>query len=252
MRFLAPEKPNHISLGFTLIELLVSLAVVAILITIVVVSVGNIREGAYESKALSSLRQASSGIFLIVADQGDGSFVTRVGGGGGSGPTGFSLWPIQLEERFGMDREAFFCELSDTGLEPHESIFDSGTRWAFRVAWGFNQTGQIPSLPYPGDDDDTWRAEAFYFNQVSNPSDTLLLGSVMSSIGRGRHSIDGIDFGSGDHSGVPHLRYRNRAAVAFLDGSVRMLNPQELANIGFLGAFGATLGQRVTLPSPQS
>jgi prepilin-type N-terminal cleavage/methylation domain-containing protein/prepilin-type processing-associated H-X9-DG protein len=236
---------THKSKGFTIIELLVVIFVVALLAGIIVAALGGSRERAVEVRGVSNLRQLSLGINMTIAEQGTGRLRVR-SSGEGSGPQEYHLWSVQLERRFGIAREVFFCDMTPHGLD---DINASRTVWAFRTAWGLNQTPQVTWHKSRAEGE--WEVADLYLSTLESAGKTLMLGSVLNHEGRGRHSIDLLGTGSGNHSGSIQLRYRDRAAAAFFDGHVALLDAQEVANLGFTAAYGKTNDDVIALPSPQ-
>jgi prepilin-type N-terminal cleavage/methylation domain-containing protein len=222
--------------GFTIIELIVGLAIILLLVSMISVAVGGIRQNAILAKSSANIRQSTAGLFLLANDRG--GVISIRGGGEGSGPGDSAHWAEMLERNMQFNREVFFSEIAEHGLA--NGIYTSGLLWAFRVSYGVNFTLEEWDTSR---EDGQWIVKQLPIVRIDNPSETILMASTMNAAGLGRYALDHLGRGSG---GSLHMRYSGRALVSFADGSVRTLGPSELADRGFLGAYGKTSSNWVT------
>jgi len=232
--------------GFTLLEMLVVIAILAILFVLASVVMGSVKDRAANAKSLSNLRQCNSGLLNLAASR-DGILSMRSGGlATGTVQPEFQFWAQQLERQMDFTkREIFFSDKAEHGFR--DGLYSSAARdaWPWRVSYGVNFIS------------DAWQilprvsgqpiVKSLRLVNVEKPSQTVLLASSINlQSGTGRYGIDPDD----ERTGALHLRYNGKALAGFLDGSVRLLGPDELAKLGFTGGVGESLEDWIPFTNP--
>lgn len=227
--------------AFTLVELLVSIAVIGILVLGITFSLTRVSEQAIQSKASSNLRQITAGMLILAHDNNN---LIQVHGGPTGDITAEDFWGRKLERDLNFQRHIFFCELVDHGLPT--TIDESPGLWVWRTSFGFNlvNTAWVRTQEIAESGVQESGVANLNLNQVDNHSSFLFMGSSMDERGYGRFSILRPS-PSGGQGGRIHLRYGGRALVSFLDGSVKILGPDEMIEHGFTGGYGKTVDDRI-------
>lgn len=239
--------------AFTLIELLTVIAIIGILAAILIPVVGAARDSARASRCVGNLRDLTLALNLSL-EENDGRF--HVHSASGDGSEQLRHWADKLEYEGILDNR-------DVTICPSAHPYDWDTmrstqpgRRNFRV-YGMNMiTKRSPIVETP----DYERAGSVYgggfllnSHLVEEHSryfvfaDSVFPGTYdpENSPGMGSQRYQITDWLPTSQNGI-QTRHNNRANLAFLDGSVRAMSPQDLRQLGFFGYVDADMNNLLT------
>ncbi len=245
--------PRRSKSAFTLIELLTVIAIIGILAAILIPVVGAVRESARSSRCVANLRDLTFALNLAL-EQNEGRFHVHSASGDGSGD--LRHWAETMERDGLLDsRESTICPSE----HPYswEQMMDSAPgRKNFRV-YGMNMITKgspvvdNPDYPNAG----TVHGGGFLLNALLVQdysryfvfADSVFPGSYNpdASPGMGSQRYQITDWLPTSQNGI-QTRHKDRANLAFLDGSVRSLGPRELRQLGFFGYVDANMNNLMT------
>ncbi len=224
--------------AFTLIELLTVIAIIGILAAILIPVVSSVRESARASRCIGNLRALNIGLQLFLEDN-NGRI--QVWGGGSGGTEGWQWYHRMTNEGFLDDGDVTLCP----SQHPYYWDDEAGHPVHFRV-YGMNMIQSTSPLSGNRDYFEASSVDGSLFemnaNAVRDPTryftfvDSVMPGDFEPAAGGGGGSqryqirnwqptgLDGI-----------HARHNDRANMAFLDGSVRVMGPRDLRQLGFIG-----------------
>jgi prepilin-type N-terminal cleavage/methylation domain-containing protein/prepilin-type processing-associated H-X9-DG protein len=207
--------------GFTLVELLVVVAIIALLISILLPSLGKAREQARTIKCSANLKQYGYGMQMY-ADRSDGHFPPQAAEG--------LRWYQRAAFRgmMGLKQETGEWSANDwpEGLRcpnlPDYELWGSDW-WAHGKVYGIN-TSNVPH--------ESWRAEAIHRASVKTPAITIeMADAVDTNIDKPKANyalywdVDGEYSGfSGGEWGVTAYRHLDGANFLHFDGHVEYLD----------------------------
>lgn len=228
--------------GFTLIELLTVVAIIGILATIIIPTVGKVRSNARNTLSLSNLRQIGLAINLYTTENrgllpDDHSAENVVGA------TSQVMWQAALNPYVGRSRqttgdasEFFTCPVYEAmlGKKP-EQVYRGGYSMNRRMYYAEGQASN-PADPSQG----AWSSKRVPLNNFNNPSRTVIIafGYWEGFIPDQQGNIPDERFSVSDTNLVPHSRRigadsngsgGNSGAYLMLDGSTRIMTPAEAA-----------------------
>ncbi len=256
-------KKHSINKAFTLIELLVSVSVVGILGAITVASVGKVRESAYKTNDITSARQIVNA-YQLYANDHNGRLLASVPSQGYLQSNsvldynGIAITQRQAAERYVFrllpyveDLRVFYPGPSQEHLE--KLIKDNDVyEISISPSFGLNQEyigGYFGAGRYTQED---FPVALTTIAQSPNPSQQIVVASAWSKIDSDeaigapykgyfrvappnglRNSWLGDTYDESDPSvmGYNHLRYEGHAVVGNLDGSVELLNKEQLSDM---------------------
>jgi prepilin-type N-terminal cleavage/methylation domain-containing protein/prepilin-type processing-associated H-X9-DG protein len=230
--------------GFSLVELLVACAVLALLATIVVSAVTNVRQQAMTSKSMGNIRQLVTANYACAAETGrfakseNRADSKRWHGKKVSGEwVGYGGY---LTDYLGEDRSIRKCPVFEQILEENEGAqFDEGTG-----GYGYNATylGNDPGAPststvYSGFGNKPTRSEtaANRPGSLIDPANTVMFTSTALVRGGGvvetyfSAPYSSVLNGELEESLTPttHFRFNGKALVAWCDGHVTLEEPND-------------------------
>lgn len=232
---------NTSRLGFTLIELLAVLAVLSVLMALLFPVLGRMQGNAAQVKCVSNMKTLS-GSLLSLFNENNLSLTTFAGGAGIS----TEIWPRQLKDKIGL------TPTPELYYSPHtiKKISEDQKQEAlvvWRTSYGLNLWDPVvvdrSSIEGGGRTTDMATIRLLKIKELSRYP--LLVTQLNPSIPMtGRFEFR---FSKPSGNGGVHLIHNGRANVAFADGHVAALDPEELGSLGFTNGYDFE-GNGVTFP----
>lgn len=232
-----------------MIEILVTIAVIAVLATILIPFIGNARNRALSTKSASNLRQSGSYLLLLGIENGN-EIDVKVGGSG----AGSDVWANKVANLIVPDiPSAIRGQQSVPALDilycptfypyKHDPIATPAWSWATFGLFAANVGSEwVRSETVDnGDGSRHSRLRIPLMGDINTAKYPLLMDSVSVSMNppSQRMTITTLNASTGVVS--PHMRHNGMARAVFLDGSVRTLDQEALKRIGFTGAIDENL-----------
>ncbi|GHB94837.1 type II secretion system protein [Cerasicoccus arenae] len=244
--------------GFTLIEVLVSVSIIGVLSAITVAAVGTVRESAYRSSDIAAARQLAAAYLLYPQDH-NGKLLPSVPSDDDRQMTtvmdhrGNPIYQGAISDRYvfrllpysgGIDlffpgrSQEHLAEIRDNDLYKISMYPSFGLNSSF-VGGDYSTDGRHSVGKNP-------HYAITMMSQCIQPSDQIVFVSALSTPAQaeteapyaGKFYVYGPNEWSGSYKedtpknmGNIHLRYANQAVVAHLDGSVALLNSEELKDM---------------------
>ncbi len=189
--------------AFTLIELLTTVAIIAVLASLVIMMIPKMRERSQMAASLSNLRQIGTA-FQLYANDNDFSLPSRVTSG--------DKWPKLLVDYLGGDPKVY-AEPGNTQsfLFTKEDPISNTRNNTSYIMNGYNDVGAF--------EDETVTVK---INTVEQPSKTILAATQSGS----RNFY--MDFAEGNHTDILDLEaYGNGSNYLFVDGSSRFIKKDD-------------------------
>jgi len=159
--------------GFTLVELLVVVAIIALLVSILLPTLGKAKEQAKIVSCMSNLRSLGLSFAFYINENNDR--YPAGCGWGGDPPT----WDYTLQSYY-ENYELLLCSSDKLkrlwGGRPRSYAININVTWM-----GPSIYGQDQSPPYGGDDDFPWPGWTHSVAEVESPADTILLADMWES-----------------------------------------------------------------------
>lgn len=252
--------------GFTLVELLVVIGVIAILISLLLPALSQVRQAGYKVKCLSNLKQCATAIsFYSTAWNGYVLTSTTVSSGysypgnsSGDWAGAHKCWPRFYAQGRGMYNEPGAPKYLDSlqvticpanvnyatnmGEAIKGTLSNAIAYGIYRPTYGelaprkfkFVSTSYNPggwwdtSVPvnYPGG---TVIAASFYrLNRIDDSTRAIAFADVISSYDPHNQTAEFSGTGTSFNNGAIHLVHNNRANVVFFDGHAESLGAKDL------------------------
>lgn len=221
--------------GFTLVELLVVVAIIALLVSILLPTLGRAKEQARIVSCMSNLRSLGLGFAFYSNENND--WYPAGSGWGGDPPT----WDRTLQpyyDNYGL----LLCVSDKTDRSAYTNDYPRSYAINIDVAWmGPSTYGDNQSPPYGGDSDFPWPGWTHSKSEVDSPADTILLADMWESWYYGPRPLPGLynwyqgsgiffyrwGSGSGYDNEFRQVTYNHRnedaANFLFCDGHVNTL-----------------------------
>jgi prepilin-type N-terminal cleavage/methylation domain-containing protein/prepilin-type processing-associated H-X9-DG protein len=224
------------SRAFTLIELLVTLAIIAILASLLLLAIGNAKANAHKTQCASNLRQLAVALQTYVNESRDYplfySFPWRDGG---------KMWYDDLEPytKQSWTNSLYLCP-SYTGPPTKPGNVSNGGFQAPTGSYGYNIGGvganwsELKLGLGGGVAKDLSRITEIRDPFVRVPSDMVAFGDAYVEYDSGNlagdHGVIGINFrgGMAALASPPEKRHRGKLIVAFCDGHTSAIRAQNL------------------------
>ncbi|MFH1500147.1 MAG: prepilin-type N-terminal cleavage/methylation domain-containing protein [Verrucomicrobiota bacterium] len=195
--------PRH---GFTLVELLTVIAIVGILASIIIVSIGKVRASARDTRCLSNLRQIGI-LFTLYRADNDNRLPVDIQVDQATNAT--RTWDNYLKD---------YLQNSSTGARAADvfgcpSVVPDANTLSVQSSYGINYhlgSNQTPRLKIP-------------FTSIARPSETFLVTDSDDRAFR-RDSQSLMQNGNSRYDIPPVERHSRRFNMLYADGSVRILN----------------------------
>lgn len=214
------------TLAFTLIELLAVIAVIGILAAILIPTVSSVRASSWKSTDASNLRQLVNAS-LMYANLHGGRILPHRFDSEDAGKN--RHWPYRLIEEGLLEgntnsnplREDYFYSPA-AKVSSFEEAEQEGLQWSLAISYGMRQWRE------PGESSATL-GEAKLLTSIKDPSNFFLFANSGRPSGTGWYMIG---TGGNTSSHRIHLVHPGeRAALAFADGSVRLMNQEEIESM---------------------
>lgn len=209
--------------GFTLIELLTVIAVVAILASILISVLGQVREKAQQVNCISNLRslQTASNLYSL---EHKGMLVPvyrNLGGNGAGGVTGRVTWHNDRVFMSYLSQQTGQSNWQDGFLCP-ASLLDRAITSDLYYSYGMNATNMPGSWTTPGS------AAQVGLHMIRNPSRTIAFADAVDWM----ITMAGADRYVGEVYAQQAVAYRHngKANVVFFDGSTASLSRESMVN----------------------
>ncbi len=243
--------------AFTLVELLGAMAVLAVLGTLIVNVVGNVRQQAMTSKSMSQIRELVTANYACAADTGrfakaENKADTIHWHGRRLSANHWVGYGGYLTPYLGQDRQVRVCPVFDQLLDEQEGgQFDKGTGgYGYNAIYlgnepvtpsaGSSSGGASSAPPRPGGPRPTGPATrvetvANRPNALIDPANTVMFtsaalvkegGVVETYLSAPYHALSGGELGQGLTPTV-HFRFNGKALVAWCDGHVTLEEPND-------------------------
>ena len=220
--------------GFTLIELLVTLAIVAVLASILLPVLSAGRERANEAKCVSNLRQSAAAMLALAVDN-RGVLQFKIGGSGGAK----NLWSAQAAAYIAPEgnnayRKPALDVLYCPGHAPNRHAPETST-WSWNCYGGYFVT--TPSVKKTSiiENGQTWSGLEIRLVNLDASAYPMLMDSLHPAQKTQWMGI--LSWTAATDNGAVHLRHKGRANVAFYDGHVAALDRAALKELGFNSAY---------------
>lgn len=211
------KTPRH---AFTLVELLATIAVVAVLASVIIATVGKVRATARKSECLANLRQVAVAVLLHANDhKGDAPAMFLGSAHGNLGP-----WSRQLVDRgyISAPPHVFTCALDERGQKITADAATAGSDYD-RKSVGRSYAYAVPSMqPVSGDGN---RHLPRRITAAATPARSLML--VEFHAGYDYRNINGYIAGRDIAGPTKEPSHGTTRAYAFLDGHVAALRNEE-------------------------
>lgn len=225
--------------AFTLLELIICVALIGILATLLVITLGRLRETGQRTTSINDLRTSSTALLAMAQDE-NGMF--KVWLGGTTGTTG--TWNIKLFNKgYVPDSRVFH------GTPRLPEIERPTPNW-YLYTWGMN-LDDPRAIQRKNSVADGYQ---IHLSAIDNPASTMLLAdSVLANSTTERKkqtfrilSRQGVD--NGTSSGL-RTRDGRTVLMTFFDGHVEQADFTRLYQIGYRRVIDET-GRIITLPVP--
>lgn len=228
-------------IAFTLMELIISITLVGILATLIMVSMGRLRQTGQRTTSTNDLRTSSLALLAMAQDEG-GMFKVWVGGTTGTG----GAWPVMLYNKgYTTDARVFYGTPRQPGVER------PAPNW-YLYTWGMNldDPRAMQRLNSVAD------GYQIRLSVVDNPANTMLLSdSILASTATSQNvparqtfrilSRQGVD--GGTSSGL-RTRDGRTVLMSFFDGHLEQADFPRLYQIGFRRVIDET-GKTIAIPA---
>jgi prepilin-type N-terminal cleavage/methylation domain-containing protein/prepilin-type processing-associated H-X9-DG protein len=237
--------------GFTLVELLVVVGIIAVLISILLPSLGRARKVAQQTVCAANLRSQGQALTMYVQQ-----FGYYPGHAHWNGTVTYAVWPVRLRAFMNKNQGVFFCPSQEPGFEWRKATgsgagyaasvegrfgYDSGELLldVFRVpfSYGYNDWGANNAQPPPantpqrGLGGDLWNtapnvdAHELRSSRVKSSSDMIAIADNTTD-GSWDYNID-----PNNPLEYPGKIHNKGANVLFCDGHVMWYAQKELVNV---------------------
>jgi len=230
--------------AFTLVELLVVIAIIALLVAIIVPSLGRAKELVITAMCQANLHHITIGLATYVKD--NGYYPGHVDSAAGTGAT--AVWPSRIRGYL-ENRDLFWCPAREEGFKWQEIIRSPGgryataelvKRWGYKLgermlnvhevpfSYGYNDWGRYNvGIPQCGLGGDLWRSDS-----LELPAGLVVSPGAMIAIGE--TTVDGswdYNIDPTNPREYPSNIHTKGSNVAFCDGTARWYSQADLVNV---------------------